>query len=91
MWWTQAASVPVLVTTSSPQYSGRLGVGDTIPLVSGPFGQTFHSGARFTLGRWFGDDQIRGIDIRGFFLGQSGTNAPTPPRWFHSWLGHSTT
>jgi hypothetical protein len=75
MWWTQAASVPVLVTTSSPQYSGRLGVGDTMPLVNGPFGQTYHSGARFTLGRWFGDDQIRGIDIRGFFLGQSGTTA----------------
>ncbi len=75
MWWTQAASVPVLVTTSSPQFNGRLGVGDTTPLISGPFGQTFHSGARFTLGRWFGNDQIRGIEARGFFLGQAASTS----------------
>jgi len=71
MWWTQAAQVPVLVTTSSPQFNGQLGVGNTTPLISGPFGQTFHSGGRFTLGRWFGNEQIRGVEARGFFLGQA--------------------
>ncbi|MBA4186923.1 MAG: hypothetical protein C0467_02790 [Planctomycetaceae bacterium] len=75
MWWTQSASVPSLVTTSSPAFSGRPGVGDTRTLIGGQLGQTFHSGARFTLGRWFGADQIWGLEARGFFLGQAASTA----------------
>ncbi|MCE9564007.1 MAG: BBP7 family outer membrane beta-barrel protein [Planctomycetes bacterium] len=76
MWWTQSANVPVLVSTSSPAFNGRLGVGDTSTVIGGgAFGQTFHSGARFSVGRWFGNDQIRGIEARGFWLGQAGSTS----------------
>jgi hypothetical protein len=81
MWWTRAADVPPLVTTSSPQFNGILGTGDTRALVAGPFGQTFHSGVRVGAVRWFGDDdcQCRGIETRLFFLGEasSGFTATT--------------
>jgi hypothetical protein len=71
MWWSKTAVVPPLVTTSSPQFNGHLGVGDTRVLLGGNFGPTFHSGGRFAIGRWFGDSQIRGAELRGFFLGQA--------------------
>ncbi|VTT99680.1 Protein containing DUF1551 OS=Rhodopirellula maiorica SM1 GN=RMSM_05043 PE=4 SV=1: DUF1551 [Gemmataceae bacterium] len=75
MWWTQSTSVPTLVTTSSPQFNGILGQGNTTPLVTGSFGQTFHSGGRFGVGRWFGAEQIRGVEARMFFLGQAASTA----------------
>lgn len=75
MWWTQSTSLPTLVTTSAPQFNGILGQGNTTPLIGGPFGQSFHSGARFGLGRWFGPDEIRGVEARGFFLGQAASTA----------------
>jgi hypothetical protein len=74
MWWTQAAQLPPLVTTSSPAAAGRLGVGDTRVLAGGSFGQTFHSGIRVGAGHWFGPQQIRGVDMRIFVLGQAESN-----------------
>jgi hypothetical protein len=74
MWWTRSADLPTLVTTSSPQFNGIPGVGDTRTVVGGPFGNTFHSGGRLTLGRWFGDSTCRGIDARMFWLGQAGSS-----------------
>lgn len=75
MWWTQAAQVPALVTTSSPAAAGRLGVGDTRVLAgAGGFGQTYHSGLRVGAGHWFGEDQVRGVDMRIFVLGQAESN-----------------
>src|SRR5262249_52133754 len=71
MWWTKSADLPPLVTTSSPQFNGILGTGDTRVLLAGPFGQTFHSGTRVTIGRWLGDDYVRGFEGRFFFLGQA--------------------
>jgi hypothetical protein len=76
MWWTRAASLPALVTTSSLPFNGRIGVGDTRVLVGdNGFGQTFHSGARFSAVRWFGDNECRGLDARLFFLGQAASSA----------------
>ncbi|HVL12600.1 MAG TPA: BBP7 family outer membrane beta-barrel protein [Gemmata sp.] len=76
MWWTRAADLPVLATTSSPQFNGQIGVGDTRPLIGGDgFGQTFHSGFRVGAVRWFGDTQCRGIDARLFVLGQASSSA----------------
>lgn len=73
LWWTRSAQLPTLVTTSSPQYRGYLGVGDTQSVFGDQsFGQSLHSGARFGGGMWFGDQQCRGIDSRFFFLGQNG-------------------
>jgi len=76
MWWTRSATLPPLVTTSSPAFNGQLGVGDTSTVIGGgSFGQTFHSGTRITAGRWFGNDQIRGFEARGFWLGEAGSTA----------------
>jgi hypothetical protein len=76
MWWTRAADLPPLVTTSSLPFNGQLGVGDTRVLVGDDgFGQTFHSGARFSAVRWFGDSECRGLDARLFFLGQAASSA----------------
>jgi len=74
MWWTKAADLPPLVTTSSAPFSGQLGRGDTTTLVGGAFGQTFHSGGRFTLGRWFDDSECRGVEGRLFFLGRTNSS-----------------
>jgi hypothetical protein len=75
MWWSRAADLPALVTTSSPQFNGRVGVGDTRILVGDGFGQTFHSGARLSAVRWYGDSECRGIDARMFFLGQASSSS----------------
>ena len=69
MWWTRSTQLPPLVTTSSPQFGGFVGVGDTRTLLEGSFGDTFHSGARFGVGRWFDPEHVRGIEGRFFFLG----------------------
>jgi hypothetical protein len=72
-WWTKSAQFPVLLTTSSPQFNGILGNGDTRVLFgNGPFGQTLHGGGRFGVGRWFGCDQCWGVDGNVFFLGRNG-------------------
>lgn len=71
LWWTKSAHLPPLLTTSSPQFQGIPGFGDTRVLFGGNFGNTLHTGGRFTIGRWFGDDQIRGVEGRLFFLGQT--------------------
>jgi|GEM_PF-1081832 len=71
LWWTRSAHLPPLLTTSSPQFQGIPGLGDTRVLFGGNFGNTLHAGGRFALGRWFGDDQIRGVEGRLFFLGRT--------------------
>ncbi len=68
MLWTRSIQLPTLLTTSSPQYNGIPGQGDTRSVLSGDFGRTFHNGARLTFGRWFGDDQIRGAEARFLFV-----------------------
>ena len=77
MWWTRSAALPTLVTTSSPQFFGIPGQGNTSSVLSGSFGTTLHGGARFGAGYWFGDDQVRGIDTRFFFLFRNGTSFTT--------------
>jgi len=71
LWWTKSAHLPPLLTTSSPQFQGIPGLGDTRVLFGGNFGNTLHAGGRFSIGRWFGDDQIRGVEGRLFFLGRT--------------------
>jgi hypothetical protein len=77
MWWTRSTQLPTLITTSSPQFGGIIGAGDTRSILSGSFGDTMHSGARFGIGRWFGPEQCRGLEGRFFFLGQNGTTFAT--------------
>jgi hypothetical protein len=67
LWWTRGTQLPLLVAT------GPDAATPVIPVVSGSFGQTLHSGARFGGGWWFSDSQCRGIDARFFFLGVNNT------------------
>ncbi len=71
MWWNKSADLPPLITTSSPIFQGIPGLGDTRTLLGGNWGNTLHAGGRFSVGRWFGDDQIRGVEGRIFFLGRT--------------------
>jgi hypothetical protein len=75
LWWTQNTGLPPLVTTSSPQFNGIPGQGDTRVVFGGTFGNTLHGGGRLTFGRWFGDGQCRGVESRLFFLGRETSSA----------------
>lgn len=77
LWWTKSTQVPTLLTSSSPQFNGIPGQGDTYPVLAGSFGDSFHSGARFGGGWWFGNEQRRGIDTRFLFLFRSGDDFAT--------------
>lgn len=81
MWWNKGNQVPALVTTSSPQFNGIPGVGDTRVLLGGPFGETFHMGGRIGVGHWFGDGECRGVDARVFWVAPSSStfSASVPP------------
>jgi hypothetical protein len=81
LWWTQSTQVPALVTTSSPQFNGIPGTGDTRVLLGGSFGDTFHVGGRVGFGWWFGDSDCRGVDARLFWLAPASAEftAGTPP------------
>ena len=51
--------------------SGIPGQGDTRVVLGGDsFGDTFTTGGRMTLGRWFGDGECRGIEARLFVLNE---------------------
>lgn len=81
MWWNKGTQVPALVTTSSPQFNGIPGQGDTQVLLGGPFGETFHVGGRIGVGHWFGDGECRGVDARLFWVAPSTAyfSASVPP------------
>lgn len=72
-WWTRSDTVPPLLTTSAPQFFGIPGQGNTTVVLGGNVADTFHSGGRLTVGRWFGDSECRGVETRLFFLGRSDT------------------
>jgi hypothetical protein len=71
LWWNRSTQVPPLVTTSSPQFNGILGQGDTRTLLGGSFGSTYHVGARFGFGHWFDDYGCRGMDAHVFWVAPS--------------------
>ena len=81
MWWSRGTQVPALVTTSSPQFNGIVGQGDTQVLLGGSFGETFHAGGRIGGGYWFNDNECRGVDARIFWVSPSvaSFSASTPP------------
>jgi hypothetical protein len=73
LWWIRSGSTPPLLTTSSPQFNGIIGTGDTRVLVGGEaLTDTFHTGGRFGGTYWFTDRQCWGIDGNVFFLGRNG-------------------
>jgi putative beta barrel porin BBP7 len=75
LWWTRGTTLPPLLTTSSPQFFGIPGLGDTRVVLGGDsFGDTFHTGGRLTIGRWLGDGQCRGFEGRLFLLNQTNSS-----------------
>lgn len=75
MWWIRGAQLPALVTTSSPQYNGIIGQGDTRVLYGDSSqGQTLHTGGRFGATYWLGDDRKWGVDGDVFFLNNRGSS-----------------
>jgi len=75
MWWTRGTTLPPLITTSAPQFGGIPGFGNTTTVLgNGSFGDTFHSGGRITIGRWFGDGQCRGVEGRLFAINETNSN-----------------
>lgn len=74
-WWLSSGRVPPLVSTSTPQYAGIIGQGDTRILAADDIvSNTFHTGGRFGGVFWLGCTQRWGIDGSGFFLGRNGTD-----------------
>lgn len=74
LWFVKAQTTPTLFTTSSPQFNGILGQGDTRPLFGEEvLGNTQQNGGRFTASYLF-PNRNWGIDGNVFFLGNnSGT------------------
>jgi hypothetical protein len=73
LWWVKPASVPALVTSSSPQFNGVPGQGDTRVLFGGGnLPTSMHTGGRFGGVYWFDDNHTWGIDGNLFFLGRNG-------------------
>jgi hypothetical protein len=81
LWWGKSQQVPALVTTSSPQFNGIVGQGDTRVLLGGSFGETFHTGGRIGFGRWFDENECRGLDGRLFWVAPATSSfaAGVPP------------
>jgi hypothetical protein len=81
LWWGKSAQVPALVTTSSPAFNGIVGQGDTRVLLGGSFGETFHTGGRIGFGRWFDENECRGLDGRLFWVAPATSSfaASVPP------------
>ena len=82
-WWTRPGGLPPLVTTGSPESATVIESG-TLDRRIDPATRVLYgnssidtqgrSGARFEVGRWFGDCKPWAIEFGGFFLGQQDTN-----------------
>ena len=73
LWWVRPMSVPALVTTSSPQFNGVPGLGDTsVVYGNGSLPTSLHTGGRFGGTYWFDDCHTWGLDASLFFLGRNG-------------------
>jgi hypothetical protein len=77
LWYIRGQSAPPLVTTSSPQFNGIIGQGDTRVLYgNGQLNNPLMSGGRFWANYWFPCSQW-GLDGGVWFLGQTQTNWAT--------------
>jgi hypothetical protein len=69
LWWMRANNTPPLVTTGTPTSLGVLGLPGTRVLAGGDLDQRMRVGGRFTVGYWFDDCRMCGIEGSYFFLG----------------------
>src|SRR5690606_32278775 len=75
VWWTKSMNVPPLATTSDTgtvqDNAGVLGLTTTdILFGNGSLNDEARSGARFTLGTWFDDTDMCGLEVNYMFLGE---------------------
>jgi hypothetical protein len=71
LWFARAQDSPPLLTTSSPQFNGIIGQGDTRVIFGDrTLALTRHSGARFSGTYWLND--CWGLDGNVWFLGRNG-------------------
>ncbi|MGL6075886.1 MAG: BBP7 family outer membrane beta-barrel protein [Fimbriiglobus sp.] len=83
LWFVKSADAPPLVTTSSPQFNGILGQGDTqIVYGGGALPNKLHTGGRFGTTYWLDDSHHWGIDANIFFLGTNDTTFRTDTNQF---------
>jgi hypothetical protein len=68
LWWTKGANFPPLLTTSSPQFNGIIGQGDTSILLGGTQSTPYMPGFRVGLGYWLGDCHVWALDTSFFYL-----------------------
>ncbi|HEY2784416.1 MAG TPA: BBP7 family outer membrane beta-barrel protein [Fimbriiglobus sp.] len=68
LWWTKGAEFPPLLTTSSPQFNGVFGTGDTQILLGGQQLNPFQPGFRVDIGRWIGCNHDLALDASFFYL-----------------------
>jgi hypothetical protein len=74
LWYVRSGHAPALVTGSSPESLGIIGVGNTRVLYGdSPIGDSYHVGASFGGVYWFGCRECWGVDGNIFFLGRNGT------------------
>lgn len=79
LWFVRAAGSPPLLTTSSPQFNGIIGQGDTRVLFGGAgqvLNNTRHSGARFGAVYYLPGNRW-GVDGDIWFLGRNGSSYVT--------------
>jgi hypothetical protein len=76
LWFLREGRVPPLLTTSSPAFAGRIGIGDTSVLYGDSRVKTRHddafNGVRIDLG-WMSADCDFGVEARAFFLERDST------------------
>jgi hypothetical protein len=76
LWFLREGRVPPILTTSSPAFAGRLGVGDTSVVYGDRRLPTRHddafNGVRVALG-WMSADNEIGVEARAFFLERDST------------------
>ena len=78
LWFIRSPYVPALITTSSPQFNGILGQGDTRTILGNePLTTTVHTGGRFGTTYWLTEDHRWGVEGSLFFLGRNGKNFET--------------
>ena len=80
LWWIKGAGAPPLVTANpagTPRDLAGVLPGATVLYPGNSLDSNVRSGARFTGGFWFDDNQTLGVEGSFFFLGQQGTTFQT--------------
>jgi hypothetical protein len=73
LWWVKSSAAPALLTTSSPEFNGILGQGDTRVIYGNDqLASSLHTGGRFGTTYWLDDCKHWGLDGNIWFLGRNG-------------------